>query len=316
MASPVSTRTVGQTLRQAAGRLVDSDSPDLDAELLLADVLGLERPGLLARLRDPFPDDAGPAFQALVDRRVAGEPVAYILGRAWFHGLSFEVSPAVLIPRPETELLVDWGLACLQDRDRHLPAARVLDVGTGSGAVIVALAAAWRDRFPAAAGRPEPRWQAVDLSAAALEVATANAQRSVPEATIAFVCADLWPEPVDVTFDLVLANLPYVGLDEADLLARDVRDHEPHEALFAGPDGLDCIRRLVADLPRRLAPGGAVGLEVGWKQAEAVARLLAEALPGVAVEIRKDLAGIGRLVCGRVPGGGGLVWTADLASGR
>lgn len=308
--------TVGQSLRQAAGRLVDSDSPDLDAELLLAEVLGLERPGLLARLRDPFPDDAGPAFQALVDRRVAGEPVAYILGRAWFHGLSFEVSPAVLIPRPETELLVDWGLACLEDRDRHQPAARVLDVGTGSGAVIVALAAAWRDRFPPAAGRPEPGWQAVDLSSAALDLAMANARRLVPEATIAFMCADLWPQPIATTFDLILANLPYVGLHEAGLLARDVRDHEPNAALFAGPDGLDCIRRLVADLPGRLAPGGAVGLEVGWKQADGVAGLLAEALPGVAVEIRKDLAGIGRLVCGRVPDGRSSAWTADLASGR
>lgn len=316
MASPVSTMTVGQTLRQAAGRLVNSDSPDLDAELLLAEVLGLERPGLLARLRDPFPDDAGPAFRVLVDRRAAGEPVAYILGRAWFHGLSFGVNPAVLIPRPETELLVDWGLACLEGRDQDLPAARVLDVGTGSGAVIVALAAAWRDRYPAAAGRPEPCWQAVDLSTAALDVAMANARRLVPEATIAFMCADLWPQPIAATYDLILANLPYVGLDEADLLARDVRDHEPHEALFAGSDGLDCIRRLVADLPQRLAPGGAVGLEVGWKQAEAVAGLLAEALPGVTVEVRTDLAGIGRLVCGRVPGGGGSAWMADLALGR
>lgn len=313
MASPVSTRTVGQTLRQAAERLVDSDSPDLDAELLLAEVLGLERPGLLARLRDPFPDDAGPVFQVLVDRRAAGEPVAYILGRAWFHGLSFEVSPAVLIPRPETELLVDWGLACLEGRDQNLPAAHVLDVGTGSGAVIVALAAAWRDRYPPAAGRPEPRWQAVDLSAAALSIAAANARRLVPEAAITFARADLWPEPIAATYDLILANLPYVGLDEAELLARDVRDHEPHEALFAGPDGLDCIRRLVADLPLRLAPGGAVGLEVGWKQAERVARLLEVALPGVAVEIHQDLAGIGRVVCGRLSDDGGSARTADLA---
>lgn len=104
-----------------------------------------------------------------------------------------------------------------------------------------------------------------------------------------------------------------MGLHEAGLLARDVRDHEPHAALFAGPDGLDCIRRLVADLPGRLAPGGAVGLEVGWKQAEEVAGLLADALPGVTVEVRTDLAGIGRLVCGRVPGGGGSASTADLA---
>ena len=298
--------TIGRALRDAAARLAaNSDSPDLDAQLLLAEVLGLERPGLLARLGDALPAAALEPFASLVDRRASGEPVAYLLGRAWFHGLSFVVSPAVLIPRPETELLVDWGLAWLAARERTLPAPRVLDVGTGSGAIIVALAHAWRERFPPAAGRPEPRWLAVDLSAAALAMARENARRLVPEASISFAHADLWPgdlaeaaagPTVPATYDLVLANLPYVGTDEVDLLAPDVRDHEPHEALFAGPDGLGCIRRLIAGLPERLAAGGAVGLEVGWTQAEAVATLLAEALPGSAVEVRRDLAGIGRLV--------------------
>ena len=298
--------TIGRALREAAARLAaSSDSPDLDAQLLLAEVLGLERAGLLARLADALPTVAAEPFAAFIDRRVAGEPVAYLLGRAWFHGLSFAVSPAVLIPRPETELMVDWGLAWLAARERTLPAPRVLDVGTGSGAIIVALAHAWRERFPAAAGLPEPRWTAVDLSAAALAMARENARQLVEEAVIDLRHADLWPggsaeaaagPTVPTTYDLVLANLPYVGTDEVDLLAPDVRDHEPHQALFAGPDGLDCIRRLIAGLPERLAAGGAVGLEVGWTQAEAVATLLAEALPGSAVEVRRDLAGIGRLV--------------------
>lgn len=288
--------TVGMALREAGARLAaSSDSPDLDAQLLLAEVLGLDRPGLLARLGDPLAPVARASLAQLVDRRACGEPVAYLLGRAWFHGLSFAVNRAVLIPRPETELLVDWGLAWLAARERTLPAPRVLDVGTGSGAVIVALAHAWRERFPPAAGRREPHWTAVDLSEAALTVARENARRLLPEGVIDFRHADLWPAD-PASFDLILANLPYVGTDEVDLLAPDVRDHEPHEALFAGPDGLDCIGRLIAGLPKRLAAGGAVGLEVGWKQADAVAGLLAGALPGAMVERRLDLAGVGRLV--------------------
>ncbi len=288
--------TIGRALREAGARLASSsESPDLDAQLLLAEVLGLERPGLLARLTEDLPAAAAEPFAAVIERRAAGEPVAYLLGRAWFHGLSFAVNASVLIPRPETELLVDWGLAWLAARERTLPAPRVLDVGTGSGAVIVALAHAWRERFPRAAGRPEPHWTAVDLSEAALAVARENARRLLPEAVIDFRHADLWPTE-SASYDLVLANLPYVGTDELDLLAPDVRDHEPHEALFAGPDGLDCIGRLIAGLPKRLAVGGAVGLEVGWKQADAVAGLLAAALPGAMVERRRDLAGVGRLV--------------------
>lgn len=206
------------------------------------------------------------------------------------------------------------------ERDPNRRAATVLGVGTCSGEVIVSLAAAWRRRFPAAAARPQPHWQAVDINEAALAVARASARRLVPELDIALERADLWPKadatstipsvdpirsvtpvpPAPATFDLIPANLPYVGTAEAELLARDVRDHEPHAALFAGADGLDCIRRLIAGLPERLAPGGALGLEVGWKQAEEVVGLLAAGLTGATVAIRQDWAGIERLVCARL----------------
>lgn len=244
----------------------------LDAELLLASALGVTRAELYLRPRgEPLSAVAAARFEALLGRRAAGEPVAYILGRKSFRYIDLDVDPRVLIPRPETELLVEVGLS--------LPAgARVADVGTGSGAIALALV----DE------RPDLRVTGIDASADALVAARANGVRLSLSAE--FVCGDLL---VGGPYDAVLANLPYVC--DGSELPPDVARYEPAEALYGGPDGLDVIRRLVE------MAGGAVpliALEVGLGQADAVSEMLVAA-GFCEVERRRDLAGIERVVIGR-----------------
>jgi release factor glutamine methyltransferase len=251
-----------------------SATPRLDAELLLADVLGVDRARLLTDRDLRVAGPAVRAFQELVRRRSAGrEPVAYLLGRRGFRHLDLAVDPRVLVPRPETELLVEAAL--------DLPrGARVVDVGTGSGAVALAL----KDE------RPDLDVVATDVSADALAVARANAARLGLE--VAFAHADLL-DGVEGPFDAVLSNPPYVA--EGDPLPPDVARHEPRAALLAGPDGLDVLRRLV---PQAAAAAPLVLVEVGAGQAGAVEALLRDA--GLADTARvRDLAGIERVVRGR-----------------
>jgi release factor glutamine methyltransferase len=245
------------------------DTPRLDAELLLAHALGVGRGSLVPRAGDPLDDAAAARFAALRERRVAREPVAYILSRKGFRRIELMVDRRVLIPRPETELLVEVGLG--------LPAgARVADVGTGSGAVALALKEE----------RPDLNVVGIDLDRGALAVARANAERL--RLGVCFVEADLLD---DAHYDAVLANLPYVavGADVAPEIAR----YEPALALFAGADGLDVIRRLIP----RVAPVPLVALETGFDQADAVAAMLHEAGFG-AVERLRDLAGHERVLLG------------------
>ena len=265
--------TVRELISDAAARLADAgaDTPRLDAELLLAHVLGVNRTRLVL---DAFavPDAlVRDRFEALLARRGEREPVAYILGSRAFRHLSVTVDPRVLIPRPETELLVEAAL--------ELPAgARVLDVGTGSGAVALALAQE----------RPDLEVWGSDVSPDALEVAVVNARRL--GLAVRFVVADLLGG-LEGPFDAVVANLPYVqdGFD----LPPDVAGFEPAGALFGGLDGLDVVRRLVATLDD--VPW--VALEIGAGQAPAVGALLTAA--GFAsVQARRDLAGIERVVVG------------------
>ena len=263
--------TVGEAIRAAAERLsVTSDTARLDAELLAAHLLGMSRAELLLHhLRDPAPE----GFAALVERRAALEPVAYITGRQEFYGLSFIVSPAVLIPRGDSETLVEAALAERPD------ARRVLDCGTGSGALLLATLA----------HRDQAEGVGIDRSPEALAVAQANAEALGLRPRARFVEAD-WSRPGWAMalgrFDLVLANPPYVESHAE--LDPDVRDYEPAGALFAGPDGLDDYRVLVPQLPGLLAPGGIAVVEIGHRQAEAVSAIAASA--GLSAELRRDLA--------------------------
>ncbi|MFN4020706.1 MAG: peptide chain release factor N(5)-glutamine methyltransferase [Erythrobacter sp.] len=267
--------TAGEAIRAAAEALAPvSDTARLDAELLMAHLFGVSRSELLlGHLRDPAP--AG--FDPLVARRLGHEPVAYITGRQEFYGLPFIVTPATLIPRADSETLVSAALEAKPD------ALRVLDLGTGSGALLLAVLACL--------GRAQGI--GIDRSEAALAVARANAEALGLRPQARFVAADWhaggWADGLG-TFDLILANPPYVEADAA--LDPQVRDFEPHAALFAGPDGLDDYRVLIPQL-RALMNGGALAvLEIGASQADAVSALAAAA--GFATRLHRDLAGRAR----------------------
>jgi release factor glutamine methyltransferase len=253
-----------------------SDTPRLDAELLLAHVLGVDRTQVVLHGDRPVEGPAVRAFQDLVRRRSSGhEPVAYLVGRRGFRRLDLDVDPRVLIPRPETETLVEVGL--------ELPeGARVADVGTGSGAVALAL----KDE------RPDLDVVATDVSQDALDVARANAARLGLE--VAFRRADLL-EGVGPDLDAVLANPPYVAEADRGSLQREITDHEPALAVFGGDDGLAVSRRLVAQAAATAA--SLVALETGMGRAAELAGLVAAA--GFAVTVHADLAGIDRVVVGR-----------------
>ena len=263
---------VGEALAAATDglRAAGVESPRLDAELLLAEATGWQRARIAADPDAAVNPGAAREFAAMVRRRLAREPVAYILGRKGFRDIEVAVDPRVLIPRPETELLVELAL-------ERRPAS-VLDVGTGSGAVALAIA----DELPGA------RVVATDTSPGALEVARENARRLGLEERIAIHAG---PGGPDGRFDLVVANLPYVRMDEWKALAPEIAEYEPREALVAGEDGLDAIRGLLGSPP----DCAALALEVGAGQAAEVAALVAAA--GFAdVETRRDLAGIERVV--------------------
>jgi release factor glutamine methyltransferase len=250
-----------------------------EARLLLSSALGLSRTTLEAHPERKVSPDATARFRALVARRATGEPIAYLTGQREFYGLEFRVTPQVLIPRAETELLVDIAL--------ETNAKRILDLGTGSGCVAIAVAKA----------RPQAEVTAVDVSAAALAVARDNAHRH--GAKIRFLQGDWFAPLAGERFDLILANPPYVAQADPHLAQGDVR-FEPRAALVAGAEGLDEIRRIVAQAPAHLETGGWLWLEHGYDQAPVLAALLAAAgLTDIAQ--RRDLAGILRVSGGRHP---------------
>ncbi len=268
---------IGEALSAStdALRAAGVGEPRLDAELLLAEAIGWDRARLVADPEAEVPPPAARRFAEMVRRRLRREPVAYILGRRGFRDLELAVDPRVLIPRPETELLVELAL--------ELAPRRVLDLGTGSGAIALAVAAEL----------PGCEVVATDTSAGALAVARANAERLGLGKRVELVEAMLPPGLGE--FDLVLANLPYVSEAEWGGLEPEVTEWEPREALLAGPDGLDVLR---AAIPAAAGVAPVLALEVGARQAAAACELAMEAGFG-AVETRPDLAGIPRLVIGR-----------------
>ena len=273
-------------MRTIRGALEASGLVPLDAQILLAHVVAKDRAWLVAHAGDVLARDEADLFFALAKRRRAGEPVAYLTGVREFWGLPLAVSPAVLIPRPETEALVELALSRLPaDRD-----VRVLDLGSGSGAVALALAHE----------RPRARVLATDVSAAALAIAGDNARR-LKLGNVDFVQSD-WYAGLPAAeygraFDLIASNPPYVAALDPHLADGDVR-FEPQQALTPGRGGLEAIRAIVAGAPDRLVTGGTLAVEHGYDQADAV-RALFDAAGFTAIVAARDLAGLARVVAGR-----------------
>lgn len=277
--------TIAEALRYARARLAGGDSPRADAEILLAHVLGRPRSYLVAWPEQPLAAEAWASYQRLVARRAEGMPVAYLTGTRGFFGLELAVTDAVLIPRPETELLVEAAL----ERLPHGPCA-LADLGTGSGAIALAIASV----------RPEARVLAVDASPAALAVARANAER-LGLRNVELRQGDWCQGLGDGRFDMIVSNPPYIRAGDPHLEQGDVR-FEPAMALASGPEGLDAIRAILACAPAHLAPGGWLLFEHGYDQADAVAGLL-QGAGFSAVQTLADLLGHGRVTLGRVPPG-------------
>lgn len=270
---------IGEILTRATGLFTERgiDTPRLDAELLLADALGCERIDLYTELLRPLNRDEITRYRELVRRRAGREPVAYIRGRRGFRHLDLAVTPSVLIPRPETEMLVELAI------DRAADGARVLDWGTGSGAIALALATERSDLVVTA----------VDRSEEALEVS----RRNDPDSRVEWIHSDGATAVADRQFDMIVANPPYLRDDEMDGLQPEL-GFEPRGALASGPTGLESHERVVADALRVLVPGGWVLIEIGEGQHEAVREMLTGA--GFAeVDGWRDLAGIERVVGGR-----------------
>ncbi len=294
----------GDALKEAAHRLRAagvSRSPRLDAELLLARALGVTRTTLLREPDRELAGDEAAEYEGLLRRRLAREPVAYILGRRAFRTIDLEVTPDVLIPRPETETLVDVALEALAAMPIAGPDPEgeplALDVGTGSGCVALALAA--EDPFV--------RLVATDIEPGALAVARRNAARLGLARRVEFVLSDLFADVGERPFDLIVSNPPYIPADEYVALEPNVRDHEPRRALYGGEDGLDVYRRLVPGAALLLRPGGTLALEVGSGQADAVAAIVGAAGAYETPGRRDDLSGVSRVVFARrrdMKGGG------------
>lgn len=283
--------SVKEALRRAEERLraAGIPSPGLDAELLLRHVLGLDRAGLLTRLGDPLQDEAGSRFDELVEARASRRPLQHLTGVQDFWRHAFRVTRDVMIPRPETEILVDTALRFLEGRANPV----VADVGTGSGCIAVSLAHE----------RKDARVIATDASAAALEVARGNAQEAGLGARVELRLGDLLAPLAELAgeIDLIVCNPPYVGADQLAALEPEVREQDPRLALVPpSGDALELYRRLAAGAPALLRPGGGLLVEVGYGMGEAVTGLFRDA--GLLVRpALHDLQGIPRVVAGERP---------------
>lgn len=281
--------TIGDAIAWGTSLLDESDAIPAarsrsDSIVLLRHVLGIPHAEMYAYRERPLTAPQTEAFNALIQQRLRGKPVQYITGEQEFFGLPFRVTPAVLIPRPETEHLVEAAIARL----KGLSAARIADVGTGSGAIAVALAH----------GLPQAEVTALDISPAALAVAKQNAQVNQVANRIRFVESDLLDVLGDEVFDAIVSNPPYVADSERKSLPAEVREFEPAQALFAGPTGLEFYRRILPAALPRLRPGGWLMMEIGQGQRDAVGALLRGAAWN-GVEFLPDLQGIPRVALAR-----------------
>jgi len=279
-------QTIDAARRVLAARLTEAgiDAAATEARLLIGHVTGLSPTGLIAEARAPL-GAAADGLAALMDRRLAGEPVARLLGTWEFYGLAFALSPATLIPRPDTELLVDLAVEWLGDRP-----AMIADIGTGSGAILVATLY----------GARVARGVGVDVSEAALATARDNARVNGVADRAHFVAGDLAGALMPGGFDLIVSNPPYIASGVIETLSIEVRAHDPRLALDGGRDGLDCYRRLIPQAFSALKPGGRCAVEIGFDQGLAV-RALMEASGFMGVVITEDLGGRDRVVSGQRP---------------
>ena len=270
-------KPLARALDEAARRLKgSSDTARLDAELLLAEALNIDRDKLLL---NPPDREAPKRFWTMVERRSTGEPVAYITGRRAFWNIELHVGPGVLVPRPDSEVLI---ASAIEHFDRAgAPPVRILDLGTGPGTLLLAALDLW----------PDATGIGVDSSRRALSYAAANARRLGLEKRLKLKLGN-WAEGIDEKFDLVLCNPPYIA--EHEELGPGVAEHEPDEALFAGPEGLDSIRELAPAIPRLLQPNGLAAVEIGARQGAAALKLLQR--DGLEARIAQDLGGRDRAI--------------------
>ena len=281
------TISIAEALRLAADVLDQNGVGDArrEAGALLSHVIGKDRTFLISHAEDQISESEAERFRAVVERRAGGEPAQYIVGSQDFYGRTFRVTPAVLIPRPETELLIEAALAVMNAD------ARICDVGTGSGCIAITLLCE----------RKDARAVAIDVSEEALNIARENASEQSVGTRIEFVRSDCFtaldrkPDLFNLSFDLILSNPPYVSANMLPGLQREVRDHEPQVALSPGEDGLSVIRRLLNDSPRFLRENGHLIMEIGFDQGEAVQQLVDENV-WTLKEIRPDLQCIPRIV--------------------
>lgn len=284
------TLATARTLEEARRALTDMfrgagiENPDADARLLIAEALDIGRTELMVHGDRALTPEQVKAVDALAQRRLAREPVSRILGRKEFWSLPLQVTPAVLVPRPETETIIEAALDFVVRGGLRMEALRILDIGTGSGALVLALL----KELEQATGT------ATDISAAALDVARANAERLELASRCTFVVCDI-AEGVTGPFDLIVSNPPYIAKAEIATLEPEVRDYDPALALDGGSDGLDAYRAIARDTKRLLAPGGRIIVELGAGQAAAVSALF-EAVGLKVTGIREDLAGIERVL--------------------
>ena len=274
--------TLRDHLEYGESQLTSGPHPDRarrDAETLLLHLIGKNKAWLMAHEKDDFAGCSAIRYASLLERRVKGEPIQYIIGEAEFYGLPFRVTPDVLIPRPETEHLVE---KCLALAAQLPPRPRLLDVGSGSGAIAIALAK----------HLPNATITAADISERALAVACENARRN--EVTIRFLQGDLLAPVAGERFELIVSNPPYVAATDRDSLAVEVRDHEPSLALYAGDGGLEIYRRLIPQAFSALVPDGFIALEIGYAQQPSIHRLLADT-GFINIEFTQDLQNIPRV---------------------